>query len=103
MTTVELEQHRAAGVVAAGCRGARDRVAGQRVRRRSRCAALAVGGGVGDPTSGALRPLRQPSQHGADPPDFAVYAAGGDYSTGKVHGWQARGVHRYQVTSIETV
>jgi hypothetical protein len=35
--------------------------------------------------------------------DFAVYAAGGDYSTGKVHGWQARGVHRYQVTSIETV
>ena len=29
--------------------------------------------------------------------------AGGDYKTGKVHGWQARGVHRYQVTSIETV
>jgi hypothetical protein len=35
--------------------------------------------------------------------DFAVHGEGGDYATGKVHGWQTSGVHRYQVTSIETV
>jgi hypothetical protein len=35
--------------------------------------------------------------------DFAVYKKPGPEGSGQIHGWQASGVHRYQVTSIETL
>ena len=35
--------------------------------------------------------------------DFGVYAADGPAGSNRHHGWQAGGVHRYQVTSIETL
>lgn len=35
--------------------------------------------------------------------DFAVYEGDGAAGSNRFYGWQARGVHRYQVTSIETL
>jgi hypothetical protein len=35
--------------------------------------------------------------------DFGAYDAEGPEGSNRHHGWQARGVHRYQVTSIETL
>src|SRR5829696_1057853 len=49
-----------------------------------------------DPVANRLSTARTES-------DFGVYDADGPAGSNRHHGWQASGVHRYQVTSIETL